>query len=86
MRFRASPPCPVHHNRPRFLASAVGEVGRSPFTRWADPASSAGSCEWPVAIGSTGLRTVASCLSNVPEPTTWVPSAFTRVRSLASEV
>jgi len=57
-----------------------------PRTRWSRPASSAESCGRPVSVGALGPRTCASCLSNAPDPMTWAPSAFTRLRSLASDV
>ena len=40
----------------------------------------------PLSGGSMVARSVAIWLSNTPDPMTWVPSDFTRVRSFASEV
>ena len=48
------------------------------------PSTESGEC--PLSVGSMVGRNVAIWRSNVPDPMTWVPNAFTRVRSFASEV
>ena len=86
LRFRPSPPCDVRHECSRFPYAAVQIVGRSSSTRvsLAEPSAESGEC--PLSVGSMVARYAAIWRSNVPDPMTWVPSAFTRVRSFASEV
>ena len=78
--------CPVQLECSRFLASAVQMVGSSSFAwlSFPEPLAESGYC--PLSVGSMVARSVAIWLSNVPDPMTWVPSVFTRVRSAASEV
>ena len=61
-------------------------VGSSSFPWLSRPEPSAESGECPLSVGSMVARSVAIWLSNVPDFMTWVPSAFTRMRSFASEV
>ena len=59
LRFRPTPPCPVHRECSRFPAAAVQIVGRSSSTWLSLPDPSAGSGECPLLVGSMVARSVA---------------------------